>query len=322
MYSVTDSVEQELHRIMIVDDSASELTIYANSLAANFAVTVADSADKAWELLNRSPLPDAIVLDIMLSDIDGIALCDRIKETRYFSDIPIIFLSALDEPNIKSQAFELGAADFVSKPPVMSELTARLNRHIAQYHKTKRLESLIFIDPLTHLPNEVKFHEVLKQEWSRCARYWHHLSLLMIRVHGLERVKEHFGVDEYYAVTASIADDLCSVGARPGDLFASIGDNTFALLLSDCSTEGALLKAKQISERFEHPHFMVNHETSAKHLYCSIAYTVAAPAGGSSVNEIMKTTEDLLLSETTPERTMIHGHTNLLGIEGISNFAS
>jgi diguanylate cyclase (GGDEF)-like protein len=314
-----NNTEKAKHRLMIIDDSADELAIYAARLNNVFSITPVSSPDKAWELLNRQPLPDAIVLDIMLHNEDGLAFCSRIKENQYFKDIPIIFLSSIGDAEIKSQAFSIGAADFVVKPPIISELIARLSRHIFQYHKTKRLEALIYIDPLTHLPNASKLLEVLQQEWARCARYWHHLSLLLIRVENLHKIKEKFGNDEFYAVAASIADDLCSVGSRPGDLFASLTDDTFALLLSDCSNEGTQLKAKQIKQKFEHPHFMAKHEASAKGIYCTVACTVAAPAGGSTPQELMKKTEELLLNSSNIEHDGICINDVILGIDGISN---
>ncbi len=105
---------------------------------------------------------------------DGLQLCNRIKETQFIQDVPIMFVSSLTDPSVKARAFELGGADFITKPPVIAELIARLRRHIALYRKTKKLESLIFIEPLTHLPNAARFQEVLGIEWARSARYWHH----------------------------------------------------------------------------------------------------------------------------------------------------
>nr|WP_136250915.1 diguanylate cyclase [Ningiella ruwaisensis] len=319
MELVADKIEQQHYRVLVVDDNELDLKLYANGLSKHFTMSFASSTDKAWELLNRAPLPDAIILDVMMSNEDGIDFCIRLKEQRYLSDIPVIFLSSLSGPSVRSQAFDSGGADFMAKPPVMAELVARLNRHIEQYHKTKRLESLIYIDPLTHLPNEAKFKEVLNQEWSRCARYWHHLSLIYIHVENLNEVKKNYGNDEYFAVSASLADDLCSVGARPGDLFASVGEDTFALLLSDCSIPGAALKARQIQQKFAHPHFMARHPHAAEHLTCTVAFSVAAPAGGSSANELQQVTESLLLNSLNVKAGEIYSTSTILGIDGILN---
>lgn len=314
---IFETGQQSSYRVMVVDDNEIDLKLYASGLAKHFTMVFAKSASEAWDLLNRSPLPDAIILDIMMPDEDGLALCDRIKENQFTRDIPIIFISALTGPTIKSQAFEIGGADFVTKPPLVTELAARIKRHVAVYRKTKRLESLIYIDPLTHLPNASKFREVLKQEWSRCARYWHHLSLLLIRINNMDKFKTLYGKDEYYTLTASLADGLCSIGGRPGDLFASLGNDMFALLLSDCSTEGANIKANQIMGKFNHPSFVVNQQVSAQHISCTIGLAIAAPAGGGRPDLLFQTADDLLFEAQKKGAGKIYEAPQIIGVDGM-----
>lgn len=316
---ISENEQQAPFRVMVVDDNEIELKLYANGLAKHFTMVFAKSSNEAWDLLNRSPLPDAIILDIMMPNEDGLALCDRIKENQFTRDIPIIFISALTGPTIKSQAFEIGGADFVTKPPMVPELVARIKRHVAVYRKTKRLESLIYIDPLTHLPNASKFREVLKQEWSRCARYWHHLSLLLIRVNSMDEYRSLHGKDEYYALTASIADGLSSIGGRPGDLFASLGNDMFALLLSDCSTEGANIKAKQIVDKFQDQQFIVNQHSKARHINCSIGIAIAAPAGGGRPEELFQTADDLIFEAQQRGAGLIYEAPDIIGVDGLGS---
>lgn len=319
---VKELEQQTPFRVMVVDDNEIELKLYANGLDKHFTMVFAKSANQAWDLLNRAPLPDAIILDIMMPNEDGLALCDRIKENQFTRDIPIIFISALTGSTIKSQAFEIGGADFISKPPMLSELVARIRRHISVYRKTKRLESLIFIDPLTHLPNASKFREVLKQEWSRCARYWHHLSLLLIRVDNMDQFRAKHGKDEYYSVTASIADDLSSVGCRPGDLFASLGNDVFALLLSDCSSKGAGIKADEIMSRFNNPNFILNQHVNAQDITCTIGLAVAAPAGGGKHEQLFQMADDLLFESQQNGAGKVYKSEQILGVDSHTSDSS
>ena len=315
---VEDYNKQVPYRVMVVDDNDIELKLYANGLAQHFTMVFAKSSKQAWDLLNCAPLPDAIILDIMMPNEDGLALCDRIKENQFTKDIPIIFISALTGPTIKSQAFEIGGADFVTKPPMVAELVARINRHVKVYRKTKRLESLIFIDPLTHLPNASKFREVLKQEWSRCARYWHHLSLLLLRMDNMGQYKIDHGKEKYYNLTASIASGLSDIGGRPGDMFASLGNDTFALLLSDCSSDGALLKADEIMKRFKSPNFVVKEHLNARHVTCTIAISVAAPAGGGDSSQLFEQADDLLFEANQLGNGKIYRKDEILGVDELN----
>jgi len=315
---VIELEQQSPYRVMVVDDNEIELKIYASGLETHFTMMFAKSSKQAWELLNRAPLPDAIILDIMMPNEDGLALCDRIKESQFTRDIPIIFVSALTGATIKSQAFEIGGADFIAKPPNVAELIARINRHISVYRKTKRLESLIYIDPLTHLPNASKFRDVLQQEWSRCARYWHHLSLLLIRIDNMDQFREKHGKDEYYSLTASIADDLCSIGCRPGDLLASLGNNIFALLLSDCSTKGASIKADEIMKRFNNPNFVVNQQKNAQGITCTVGQAVAAPAGGGKPEQLFQMADDLLFESLQSGEGKLYSCEDILGVDSLN----
>jgi diguanylate cyclase (GGDEF)-like protein len=284
-------VEETNFRVLVVNDDEQEREQYLSGLGGDFDLSFSSNVQSAWEFLNSAPLPDAIILDVIIESEDNVKLCNLISETQFLQDVPIIFVSALNDPAVRSQAFELGGADFVSKPPMMTELLARLRRHTSLYRKTKKLESLIFIDPLTHLPNEAKFQQVLRVEWARCARYWHHLTLLVIRVDNLESIRELDGNDKYFATIAAVANGLTSAGNRPGDLVATLNNNKFAVLLSDCGHEGATLKAKQIMTKFENGELA---NTGAS-LYSTVGYAVAAPAGGGSPEALFRSVDNIML---------------------------
>ena len=288
-----ETFESANFRVLIVDDNELDIKIYESALGDGFDVSFCEDVHTAWELLNSVPLPDAIILDIAMPNEDGLQLCHRINETQFIQDVPIVFVSSLNDNSVRSKAFELGGADFIQKPLLMTELVAKLRRHIALYRKTKKLESLIYIDPLTHLPNAAKFHDVLKVEWARCARYWHHLSLLVIRIDNLGFIRELGGNDKYFSTIASIAEGLTSAGNRPGDLVATLNNDKFAVLLSDCGHEGAKLKAKQIMAKFD------NEELTSIgiHLNCSVGYAVAAPAGGGAPDALFQAVENIMLEE-------------------------
>ncbi|MFT5276688.1 MAG: diguanylate cyclase (GGDEF)-like protein [Glaciecola sp.] len=306
-----DAIEETIYRVLIIDDSEIELKLYINGLGQDFDVSFSPNAQTAWELLNSVPLPDAIVLDIQMPNEDGLQLCSRIKETQFIQDVPIIFISSLTDPAAKSQAFEAGGADFVAKPPIMSELIARLKRHVALYRKTKKLESLIFIDPLTHLPNASKFQEVLGIEWSRCARYWHHITLLMVRVENLDQIRDTEGNDKYFSTIAAVAEGLASAGNRPGDLVATLSNDKFAVLLSDCGHEGATLKAQQIMSKFESGELA---NTGAP-LSCTVGFAVAAPAGGESSRVLFRSVENVMLESQQRGTGKIYPVNGVIGID-------
>ncbi len=125
--------------ILIVDDVAANLTFLFEILEAeNYKVLYAKNGLAA---LKRAALgqPDLILLDVMMPDIDGFETCKRLKKQAETQDIPVIFMTALDEVDDKVRGFSLGAVDYVTKPINSAELIARLQTHLRLYHLQKQL---------------------------------------------------------------------------------------------------------------------------------------------------------------------------------------
>jgi len=110
-------------RILVVDDDPSILKfVSANLTARGYAVTTASNGAQALDIIDRE-MPDLIILDIMMPRVDGLTLCQRVRE---FSSVPIIILSAREHEDQKVQALDLGADDYLTKPFGVRELLARV----------------------------------------------------------------------------------------------------------------------------------------------------------------------------------------------------
>src|SRR5512144_678734 len=111
-------------RILIVDDTPTNVKLLADLLSVNgFAVLTADSGRDA---LARAAVdsPDLILLDIMMPDLDGFTVCERLKANAALQDVPVIFLTALYETLDKVRAFSVGGVDYLTKPFEPRELLA------------------------------------------------------------------------------------------------------------------------------------------------------------------------------------------------------
>lgn len=117
--------------ILIVDDALDNLNLlYATLTQRGYEVRKAINGSMALMGVQAAP-PDLILLDIRMPDMDGYEVCQRLKASQETRDIPIIFLSALDEPLDKVQAFSLGAADYITKPFQTEEVLARIENQLA-----------------------------------------------------------------------------------------------------------------------------------------------------------------------------------------------
>lgn len=118
--------------IMVVDDQPQNVKLVSDllSVAMGYEVLKADSGQAALELLTTK-VPDLILLDVLMPELDGVETCKLIKENPELADIPIIFLSAADDKNLIVQALESGGVDYVTKPFSRAELLTRVRTHLA-----------------------------------------------------------------------------------------------------------------------------------------------------------------------------------------------
>ncbi|MCC5898430.1 MAG: EAL domain-containing protein [Phormidium sp. BM_Day4_Bin.17] len=116
--------------ILIVDDTPENLRLLSNMLSRRgYRVRKAISGSMALTAVQTLP-PDLILLDIMMPDMDGYALCDRLKEDKRTQDIPVVFLSALNDVFDKVKAFTVGGADYIAKPFQIEEVLARVHHQL------------------------------------------------------------------------------------------------------------------------------------------------------------------------------------------------
>ncbi|MBP0021470.1 MAG: hybrid sensor histidine kinase/response regulator [Cyanobacteria bacterium SBLK] len=128
--------------ILIVDDTPNNIRVLATILQdKQYRVRTFLRGDRALENVKRNP-PDLILLDIQMPEMDGYEFCDRLKKSPNLCDIPIIFISALDEPMDKVRAFKLGGADYVTKPFQELEVLVRVEHQLKLKKANNDLKSL------------------------------------------------------------------------------------------------------------------------------------------------------------------------------------
>ncbi len=129
--------------ILIVDDTVENIALLSEILETNgYSVRKAVSASMAQTAI-RAMLPDVVLLDICMPEVDGYTLCQQLKADEATADIPIIFLSALSDTFDKVKAFEVGGVDFITKPFQMAEVLVRVRNQILARQTLLTLEQII-----------------------------------------------------------------------------------------------------------------------------------------------------------------------------------
>ncbi|RDL46226.1 two-component system response regulator [Marinomonas piezotolerans] len=128
--------------VLVVDDMPDNIDILRGILSKRYEVRVAKSGPMALKSIS-SKLPDLILLDIMMPEMNGFEVCAEIKRNPKTSHIPVIFITAMTSVDDEKKGFEAGAVDFITKPITPLTTLARVNNHIALAQQDKRNKLII-----------------------------------------------------------------------------------------------------------------------------------------------------------------------------------
>ena len=120
----------EKKKVLVVDDAIENLQILVQLLKNRYSVVVAKTAEGVFELLSRGSLPDIILLDVVLPDINGFEICSRIKADERTEHIPVIFISGCEELLVSDKIGKTGAVGFLKKPIEINELYSAIQQYI------------------------------------------------------------------------------------------------------------------------------------------------------------------------------------------------
>jgi DNA-binding NtrC family response regulator len=138
-----DRVDAAGSRILIVDDQPENLRLLSGILSRpGYDVRPATDGEIAITFARATP-PDLILLDVRMTGLDGYTVCERLKADERTRDIPVLFISALDEPGDKVRGFAVGAVDYITKPFEAEEVLARVQTHLALKQLRTRLEERV-----------------------------------------------------------------------------------------------------------------------------------------------------------------------------------
>jgi two-component system sensor histidine kinase/response regulator len=137
---MSDQLHKSSSLILIVDDVPANLDVLSETLSAEgYEVAIATSGERALLQISRM-LPDLILLDIQMPEMNGFSVCQILKADPQTCQVPIIFMTALTDLDSKMKGFDLGALDYITKPFQDREVLARIRTHLQLSKLTQHLE--------------------------------------------------------------------------------------------------------------------------------------------------------------------------------------
>jgi signal transduction histidine kinase len=137
---MSDKTPAEKPKILVVDDTPSNLSVLEEILEGSYSISIAQSGTQALNLTEKFQ-PDLILLDVNMPGIDGFETCRKLKSQESTRSIPVIFITARTEPEDVVQGFEEGGVDYITKPFNYLEVVARVQTHIKLQLLIRQLES-------------------------------------------------------------------------------------------------------------------------------------------------------------------------------------
>jgi putative two-component system response regulator len=134
----------EKQTILIVDDAPENIDLLNLILGSTYKIKVALNGKKALQIASDiTGQPDLVLLDVLMPGLDGYEVCRQLKSNPLTRQIPVIFVSALNEAGDESKGFEVGAVDYITKPVSAPIVRARVKTHLALYDQNRLLEERV-----------------------------------------------------------------------------------------------------------------------------------------------------------------------------------
>ena len=129
-------------RVLVVDDNEDKRTLLRSILEKNFTVLEADNGASALVTIGDA-VPDVVLLDVLMPELDGFEVCRRMKANPRIADIPVLFVSMLDTDQHGIEGLQLGGEDFITWPVNAAELVARIHARIRSYRPLSMLRGVV-----------------------------------------------------------------------------------------------------------------------------------------------------------------------------------
>ncbi len=231
----------EPRHLLVVDDDANVCQIMSVLLTdLGYQVVTETDGRKVLTLLREGEF-DVVLLDLVMPDMDGLELIDRIRE--HFNVLPILVVTAYGSAELTVDAMRRGATDFVTKPVDAPLLDLRIRRAF-DLEQTRRKANT---DGLTGLYNHRYLQERIEQEIERAERYNRPLSVLMADLDHFKSFNDTFGHPRGDEVLIAVARTLRQV-SRASDVLARYGGEEFTLILPETTAREAQVLAERARE--------------------------------------------------------------------------
>ena len=263
---------KKLKTILIVDDEKINIDILLGLLDQSYNVIPAKSGEKAFEILEKKVI-DLILLDIVMPSMDGFEVCERLKNSDKTRDIPVIFITASTDEQSIEKAYDIGGADYVTKPFRPRELLSRVKKELEIQTMMSELKLLASTDFMTKLYNRRHFAKASESILDLAKRQNQNLCVAMLDIDKFKNINDIYGHKVGDEVIIEVARKLTE-HQRKSDIACRYGGEEFVVLLFNTALDTAKIVSQRIRVAIE--------ETTLLEINSKLRFTVSI--GVSQIN--------------------------------------
>jgi len=282
-----DIILNKKSTILLVDDAPQNIDVLKGILASEYKIQVATHAEQALKICAKSP-PDLILLDIIMPGMSGHITCIKLKENPRTQNIPVIFVTGMEDEEDEVKGFALGAVDYITKPVSPAIVRARVKTHLMLQKKSNALECMSSMDALTNICNRRRFDEVFKREWHQGIRNTTPISMIFSDVDSFKAYNDHYGHTDGDGCLTAVARALNTSLSRETDLLARYGGEEFIAILPDTSLKSAAVLAEKMRKNVAKLKISHAYSLAAKHVTVSLGVACMQPESGMLSDTLIK----------------------------------
>lgn len=238
-------------KVMVVDDDPAQLIELRSFLEPwGLKLMGLSNPEKFLEALD-SYQPDLLILDVEIPKIDGISLCQVVRNDPRWSGIPILFLTAHREPEMVHRIFGAGADDYVNKPIVGPELVTRI---INRLERIQLLRNMAESDPLTGVANRRKSTQELNRFLQLAKRHKQPICFALLDLDYFKQINDKYGHAMGDAILHRLGR-LLSLSFRSEDIVARWGGEEFVVVMYGMTKEDGMKRLSELQRKLQEQEF-------------------------------------------------------------------